>query len=846
MHIGCLVYNAALQKALLPREFAVTPIRFLLTACVLFCAGELFADPPQPPLVVDPDWQIELVRSEPDIVTPVACAFDSAGRLLVIESHTHFPPDNYSGPKTDRIHLLADSDGDGSLDDQSIFYEGGIATMGLAILQDNWIAVANRSEVIRIKDSTGDGKADLREVLLRLNTVAEYPHNGLAGLVMGPDGWLYVGQGENFGEPYELIASDGTKQIGGGEGGNIFRIRPDGSNLQRVATGFWNPFGMCFDSAERLWTVGNDPDAMPPCRLLQVVPGGDYGFQFRFGRAGTHPLLAWNGELPGTLPFAAGTGEAPCAVMPVADRLWVTSWGDNRVEAYRLSAEGASWKSQTETIVQGDTDFRPVGIAQAADGSIYVTDWVRRDYSVHQTGRIWRLSRKQSQPDTSASSLPELTTAEKLAQQIAKSNDRLAIFEALDDQDPFVRQAATTALAEQPNLKQIDWSVCQTSGQQIGLLAAWRWLELSDPSSITVTERQRLLRQGLASQFEGTVLLALRWSAERGEQSLLDNIQTLLSRPSISPKLFESAVATISYLKGGTSRGVRDPVREKLLSQLAADTHQSASIRAMAVRMIPADSNQPSDSELLQWAIDSRSDQLVFEIVRLLNARSGDAAINALAELSANDHVTNRNRAAAVSGLAKAKQQQVGLLNRLESESEPEMIREEARRVLADHTATDQSAQPDATDLSGWMKQVGDGGDPEAGGRVFSRSICIRCHAYSGRGATTGPDLTSLGGQTRERLLESILNPSKEVGPLYVPWKILTVDGKVLAGLKTATPGVGQKLSFQGADGEPFLVGLEEIEQHSFSDQSIMPAGLQKTMSIDELRDLLAFLSKTE
>ena len=104
--------------------------------------------------------------------------------------------------------------------------------------------------------------------------------------------------------------------------------------------------------------------------------------------------------------------------------------------------------------------------------------------------------------------------------------------------------------------------------------------------------------------------------------------------------------------------------------------------------------------------------------------------------------------------------------------------------------------------------------------------------------------MTNLIGQPRERILESILQPSKEVGPLYVPWKILTVDGKVLTGLKTASPGVAHKLAFQSEDGSVFLVALEDIDYHSFSDQSIMPSGLEKTMTLDELADLLTFLQE--
>ena len=76
---------------------------------------------------------------------------------------------------------------------------------------------------------------------------------------------------------------------------------------------------------------------------------------------------------------------------------------------------------------------------------------------------------------------------------------------------------------------------------------------------------------------------------------------------------------------------------------------------------------------------------------------------------------------------------------------------------------------------------------------------------------------------------------------------MLTVSGQVLTGLKLDKSGVGNSLRFQGADGMTFEVSLTEIETQDPLAQSIMPAGLENTMSLDELRDLVAFLvSKTE
>ena len=94
----------------------------------------------------------------------------------------------------------------------------------------------------------------------------------------------------------------------------------------------------------------------------------------------------------------------------------------------------------------------------------------------------------------------------------------------------------------------------------------------------------------------------------------------------------------------------------------------------------------------------------------------------------------------------------------------------------------------------------------------------------------------------RLRILESILDTAKEVGPMFVPWTVVTIDGRVLTGLKMDRPGVGGSAQFLAADGTPFAVPLAEIENQRPAPTSIMPSGLQDSLSDEELRDLLAFL----
>ncbi len=360
------------------------------------------------PRAHDRRLEITPFAAAPDIVHPVSVAVDAHGRLLVIESHTHFRPQGYKGPKHDRIRVLEDTDGDGRADRFTTFYEGTTATMDIAVHPDGSVYLATRNEVLRLRDTDGDGKADESRRIVFLDTKGDYPHNGLSGLAFDSKGDLYFGMGENLGADYKLIGADGTTLAGGGEGGNVFWCTADGKRLRRVATGFWNPFGVCTDIFGRVFAVDNDPDAMPPCRLVHVVEGGDYGFQFRYGRSGRHPFQSWDGQLPGTLPMASGTGEAPCEVLSYESdglppeyrgNLLVASWADHRVERYELKERGASVAAERKPFIQGGADFRPVGLAVAPDGSLFVSDWVKSDYTLHGHGAIWHVRWRDAEPD---------------------------------------------------------------------------------------------------------------------------------------------------------------------------------------------------------------------------------------------------------------------------------------------------------------------------------------------------------------------------------------------------------------------------------------------------------------
>ena len=146
-----------------------------------------------------------------------------------------------------------------------------------------------------------------------------------------------------------------------------------------------------------------------------------------------------------------------------------------------------------------------------------------------------------------------------------------------------------------------------------------------------------------------------------------------------------------------------------------------------------------------------------------------------------------------------------------------------------------------------WRSIVSQSGDPENGRRVFFQHNgpgCHRCHRIHGRGGDAAPDLTEMMRQLdEERLLESILTPSKEVAPEFSAWFLATADGRMLAGRFPGSREPAQgKFIFVDQQGVVHLIAPDEIEEVSVSKKSLMPDNLLDALTDLEIRDLFSFL----
>jgi putative membrane-bound dehydrogenase-like protein len=802
----------------------------LLPLILLFSVGTTVQS--APPRVTNERYKLDLIAREPEIVTPAGMTFDSKGRLLVIESHTHQPPDGYAGPAKDRVRMLSDSDGDGRLDRWSTLAEGFRHAMNLLGRDDGAVYLMERGRLLLLKDSDDDGKADREELLLRLETEDDYPHNALGGIDQTKDGTLVIGLGENHGLPFRLIGADGKVISATGGLDGFFRCTADGKNIEHFARGVWNPFSLCVLDDGRIFAVDNDPDASPPCRLLHVIEGGDYGYLYQYGRAGTHPLQAWNGELPGTLPMVCGTGEAPTAVVPHAGSLWVTSWGDHRIERYRLVPRGASYGAVREVVVQGDADFRPTGMAVAPDGSLYFGDWVLRDYPVHGKGRIWRL---------------ELSGDEVAAQFPLKSPDdaraaRMTEEDAIASDDPFIRAAGVWRIAKQKTLEQRgERPMSSSSSALLSGLAAMRLVGSGQTEAI--------LRDALEDASPDVRLYVVRWIADERITSLRDDVAKLLEGPQPSWQYYLAILAAIDWLDHEPSMRGKEITDELLVKELE-NKSRSVEAHTLALRLLSPNNKFLSLDRLREY-LRSDNAPLRLEAVRTLSQQAKPKALALLAELAGDESQDSELRVEAVAGLSAAAESNRKLLEKLADCGEPS-LEQEASRVLrlAGSKPLPKESTPPAEDLNAWNGLLSEAGDAAAGRRLFFSAVgarCAVCHQHEGRGGRIGPDLTNIGrSNNREQIIASLLQPSREIAPHYQPWSLVTTDGKIHVGLRLPQGGDNGIERFVDSAGNEFTLTSDTIEERGTSEKSIMPDGLQETLSIADLRDLMTFLTSNE
>lgn len=130
-------------------------------------------------------------------------------------------------------------------------------------------------------------------------------------------------------------------------------------------------------------------------------------------------------------------------------------------------------------------------------------------------------------------------------------------------------------------------------------------------------------------------------------------------------------------------------------------------------------------------------------------------------------------------------------------------------------------------------------GDPKVGADVFER-VCSVCHTYAGQGGEVGPDLTGIKNQPKDAILLHTIMPNYEVYPSYQTVVIETNEGRSLSGWIVTETDNG--VTIRTASGADETVMRDNIASLSNTGQSLMPYGLEKTMTKEEMAGLIRYL----
>lgn len=169
----------------------------------------------------------------------------------------------------------------------------------------------------------------------------------------------------------------------------------------------------------------------------------------------------------------------------------------------------------------------------------------------------------------------------------------------------------------------------------------------------------------------------------------------------------------------------------------------------------------------------------------------------------------------------------------LVNHSQPD-IRDHARKLLQENLPAERKQV-----LERYQPALKLKADPKRGQAIFQKN-CATCHRIAGVGVDVAPDISDTRTKTLEQLLLDILNPNAAIDSNYINYQVTTKNGKALTGIIAAE--TASSLTLRRAENQTDVVLRQDIEEIQSTGVSLMPEGLEKTISIEEMADLLGFL----
>jgi putative heme-binding domain-containing protein len=708
----------------------------------------------------------------------------------------------------------------------------------------------------RVRSKDGGDTFEKPELLRVVNGGGEH---GAHAILLAPDGKsLYIVCGNQtkmmdplsgsrvpklWGEDHLLPRMrDGNGFMAGvlGPGGCIYKIDPDGKDWELVSTGYRNEFDAAFNRHGDLFTYDADMEWdfntpwYRPTRVCLVASGSEYGWRNGAGK--------WPPYYPDSLPAVYNIGPgSPTGICfgydtkfpaKYQDALFLCDWSYGKLYAAHLTPEGGAYKGELEEFLNGSPLPLTDVVVNPKDGALYFAIGGRKT----QSG-LYRLTYTGNESTAPSKGGPEPGPLHVLRRQLEVfhgKQDPKAVETAwpfLGHEDRFVRYAARVAIEHQDPKTWEERALKETDpAKALGALLALVRATGQDPFHHPRKSGDPVPGEAL----KGPILEALDHLAW---EKLTDTQRLDLLR-----------IYAILFNRTGKPD---DAARKKLIARL--DAHYPTKGREL-------------NAELCQTLVYLEAPGVVEKTMALLASAPTQEEqmeyIKSLRVLKTGWNMAQRTqyfawfqKAAHYKGGASFR----GFLNLMVddavaslNETEKAELLKSALRSQLDARAAAPPPAPTRPFVKKWkldeLAPVVEKGlakrDFDRGRRLFGEAQCFACHRFDNEGGANGPDLTIVSGRFSVRdLLESILDPSKEVSDQYAAVVITTTDGKSVTGRIINYHDDNMSVMTNMLDPNGLVnVSRKKVDTIEKSKVSMMPENLLDTFKEDEILDLMAYL----
>lgn len=850
-------------------------------------------------LEVHPEFDLSLVAAEPLINKPMNIDWDEKGRLWVVETPEYpnglrqsnvdawkdsgsVKPGQYERKPLDCVSILSDTNGDGVMDQKTVFADE-IELATSSVFYQNGVIVCAAPDIWFFEDTNGDDKADKRTKLYS-NLGNRDTHAVINNMRWGLDGWIYATHG--YSSTDDVKTGDGSKGFGP-IGSGVVRFKADGSGFEQYASRGGNTWGLDITSDGQVFytmpTSGNHfiHVVLPEYVLAKGKMPGVVGTNGMLPGEPTHPAMHWEQQAYVQIDQVGSyTAAAGCAIYEGGT--WPAKWNYgyftteptlNIVSHFQVTANGASYKAnrepgreQTEFIRSKNLWFRPIEVRVGPDGALYVVDFcnqavihndtrgpvhgpanaaVRPDRD-HYYGRIWKVQHKEAKAVSknvadsgkAVQGSLALKAYESSKEAVQSDEGRQQVLKAfVAAQDDWTRSALIAAGSEQA-------MACIEAALASGTAEAFVTALL--PSALPANA-EKLVQScaGADAKSDSIRLAILRGIAQQMNEvpalspKLTDALKKLLAEPALAG----SALPLVTkWDKGGALASEIKAQLDKLSGTLS-DTSAPLEARIHAARALIAVGGTSAEvgmqalrdvgsPEALQIAVIKALDEqgAVLAIVASLKGLKPELQQMAFEAILKRPEATNALLDGVKAGRIDMAIFGPGDVARLRSHPNKPISKRANELFKVNNAAKDAIIAK----LTPEVEKPGNA----ANGKMFFTAACAVCHKLGDVGVAVGPPLDGMGAHGPAELLVHIVDPNREVDPSFWAFNVTTKKGEVMQGVVTGENTATVMLATQTGLRE---VAKTDIEKRENTQRSLMPEGLD-ALGPEVLRDILTYI----